>query len=94
MGSQTYERRHPIIVNPAEIRVGDWMRDLGKLRQVESVETTDNSALHGATYSIRFSGGVDGDYATLTICEGVTAIVWRTHAEHAAHAEAVGRVAA
>jgi hypothetical protein len=75
---QAFDQRHLIIVNPCEIRAGDWMRDLGRLRRVESVETADDQASAGTVVSVRFEDGLDGQFGTLSVCEGVTVIVWRT----------------
>lgn len=75
---QPFDQRHPIIVNPCEIRAGDWMRDLGRLRRVESVETVDDQASVGMLISVRFEDGVDGQFGTLTVCEGIAVTVWRT----------------
>jgi len=72
---QAFDHRQPVIVNPSEIRPGDWMRDLGTLRQVESVETTDDQTLPGTL--IRFADAVDGQYGTLSVREGVKVTVWR-----------------
>jgi hypothetical protein len=71
---QVFDQRRPVFVEPSEIRAGDWMRDLGTLRQVESVETADGPARGVA---VRFVGGVDGAYATLSVHEGVSVAVWR-----------------
>lgn len=35
---QTFGNRQPLIVHPSEIKPGDWLRDLGTLRQVASVD--------------------------------------------------------
>ena len=73
-------------VTTAEIRAGDWMRDLGTLRQVESVEKTDGPT---QSVSVRFVGGVDGAYATLSVHEGVPVAVWRAPlSEASSHAQA------
>ena len=64
--------RRPMIVDPAEIRPGDWLRDLGMLRRVESVDDS------GPAVSVRFAGGVDGQFATLSVPEDVAVTVWRT----------------
>lgn len=71
-----FDQRQPVIVNPSEIRAGDWMRDLGRLRKVETVETTNDQTMPGTL--VRFTDTVDGQYGTLNICKGVKAIVWRT----------------
>lgn len=79
---QAFDRRHPIILGPTEIRPGDWLRDLGTLRQVESV---DDSA---SGVSVRFAGGVDGQYATLSVPEDVPVTVWRTLPEEGSESRA------
>jgi hypothetical protein len=68
---QAFDHRQPIIVDPSEIRPGDWMRDLGTLRQVESVQATANQRAQGTLAAVRFVGGVDGRYGTLSVPEGV-----------------------
>ena len=78
---QAFDQRHPIIVNPCEIRAGDWMRDLGRLRRVEAVEIADGQASAGMHVSVRFEDGVDGEFGTLSVCEGITVTVWRTSLE-------------
>lgn len=80
---QAFDHRHPIIVDPSEIRPGDWMRDLGTLRQVESVQTTDDQPTQGSHAAVRFVDGVDGRYGTLSIPRGVKVTVWRTPVEAA-----------
>ena len=75
---QAFDQRHLIIVNPCEIRAGDWMRDLGRLRRVEFVETVNDQASVGMLVSVRFEDGVDGQFGTLSVCEGITVTVWRT----------------
>lgn len=64
---QTFDGWQPIIVNPSEIRPGDFMRDLGRLREVESVETFSGPCAQGV--SVRFVGGTDGRYASLSVPE-------------------------
>lgn len=78
---QAFDHRHPIIVDPSEIRAGDWMRDLGTLRQVESVKATDDTSMQGTPASVRFVDGVDGRYSTLSVPGGVKVTVWRTPVE-------------
>lgn len=80
---QAFDHRHPVIVDPSEIRAGDWMRDLGTLRQVESVEATDDTSTQGKPTSVRFADGVDGWYSTLSVPRGVKVTVWRTLVETA-----------
>ena len=75
---QTFDgRRHAVLVDPSEIRAGDYMRDLGRLRLVEAVEA---SAVAGSIL-VRFADDVDGTFATLSVPDGVTVTVWRALAE-------------
>jgi hypothetical protein len=74
---QALGQGHPTIVNPCEIRAGDWMRDLGRLRRVESVEIGDGHARAGMIVSVQFEDGVDGQFGTLSVCPDVTVTVWR-----------------
>jgi hypothetical protein len=62
-------------VAPPEIVPGDWMKDLGRLRQVVSVQPVDDR-IPAATL-VRFADGADGDFPTLTIPADVTVTVWR-----------------
>lgn len=71
---QAFDQRHPTIVEPSEIRPGDFMRDLGTLRRVESVETPADTR----SVSVRFEGGIDGLYGTLSVPGDVPVTVWRT----------------
>ena len=74
--------RHPIILGPTEIRAGDWLRDLGTLRQVESVDDS------GPGVSVRFAGGVDGQFATLSVPGDVPVTVWRPLPEQGSESRA------
>lgn len=74
-----FDGRQAVLVDPWEIRVGDWMRDHGRLRRVESVEAADFRLSLGVL--IRFSDGEDGPYETLSVPMDVTATVWRVLAE-------------
>jgi hypothetical protein len=78
---QAFDHWHPISVNPSEIRPGDWMRDLGTLRQVETVQTASDQRTQGALTAVRFVNGVDGRFGTLSVPEGVKVTVWRTPVE-------------
>ena len=80
------DARRAVMVEPDEIRTGDLMRDCGRLRQVESVEAS--TAPIGSGVLVRFSDYGDGQFATLSVPEGVTVTVWRVLVE----AVGVGRV--
>jgi hypothetical protein len=73
---QAFDQRRQIIVDATEIRPGDWVRDLGKLREVESVEAISSPCARSV--SVRFAGGADGHYATLRVPEHVPVTVWRS----------------
>ena len=75
MGIQAFDgRRHAVLVEPGEIRVNDWLRDLGRLRQVESV---GDSPIVGSIL-VRFTDVGDGSYATLSIPTDIPSVtVWR-----------------
>lgn len=72
---QAFDGRRPVIVNPIEIQVDDWMRDQGRLRQVESIADADSRLASGVL--VRFSDSDNGPYATLSVPNGVTVTVWR-----------------
>ena len=73
-----------LTVRPSEIRAGDWMRDLGRLRQVNTIEPVrdgisraDDEAKSSELYVIRFADAPDGDFATMGLWEAFPATVWR-----------------
>lgn len=75
MSIQTFDTRQPVLVDPGEIRAGDWMRDLGRLRQVKSVERIPVPVALGVL--VRFGDNADGVWSTLSVPDGVTVTVWR-----------------
>lgn len=73
-----------LTVKPSEIRPGDWMRDLGRLRQVETIERvgdgtsrTEDETNAKALYVIRFADEPHGAFATLGLWEAIAATIWR-----------------
>lgn len=74
--------RHPVIVDPSELRPGDWLRDLGTLRKVETVDHSGPGA------SVRFVDGVPGEFETLSFPEAIPVTVWRTLPEQSAPSRA------
>ena len=73
-----------LTVNPSEIRSGDWMRDLGRLRQVDTIAPVadgigraDDKARSSELYVIRFADEPDGDFATMGVWEAFPATIWR-----------------
>ena len=73
-----------LTVKPSEIRSGDWMRDLGRLRQVDTIEPlsngisrADDEAESSALFVLRFADEPNGDFGTLGLWEAFPATVWR-----------------
>ncbi|MBR7824692.1 hypothetical protein KDK95_00100 [Actinospica sp. MGRD01-02] len=66
-----------LTVRPSEIRIGDWMRDLGRLRRVESVEPVEDKVIPSTLYTIRFTDDAHGAYPTLGVREAVPLTIWR-----------------
>lgn len=50
----TTDTRRQHVVTPAEIRPGDWLRDLGTLRRVESVDAIGDATSPEMIYIIHF----------------------------------------
>ncbi|HTJ66941.1 MAG TPA: hypothetical protein VL551_05370 [Actinospica sp.] len=69
-------RRHG--VHPREIRPGDWLRDLGTLRQVETVEQSACALTHDRIVVVRFVPQSGVEDLALSLPGTVTAVtVWR-----------------
>lgn len=51
---QTFDHRRQMIVSPSEIKLGDWLRDLGALRRVESIDMQSTQAGEGMLYILHF----------------------------------------
>ena len=73
-----------LTVKPSEIRSGDWMRDLGRFRQVETIEPVgdgisqaDDEAKSSELFVIRFADEPNGDFATMGVWEAFPAAIWR-----------------
>lgn len=73
----TFDHRQPVIVPSAEIRAGDFLRDLGRLRRVEHVSITDDTISPNRVVSVAFEDGIDGRYGTLSVREAIPVTVWR-----------------
>ena len=50
----TIDDRQQMLVDPGEIRPGDWLHDLGTLRRVESIDTLGTQAGPGTIYILHF----------------------------------------
>jgi len=50
----TFDHRKQMLVDPSEIRPGDWLHDLGTLRQVENIDTLGAKAGSGTIYILHF----------------------------------------
>ena len=74
---QAFDGRRQVIVRPDEIRAGDWLRDLGTLRQVESVEDSLSAAGSGRIFVMRFVSVPGVEDLVLSIPSTVTVTVWR-----------------
>jgi hypothetical protein len=73
----TFDHRHAVIVRPTEIRPGDGMQDLGRLRRVEHVRVAGDTISPTTIVSVRFDDSADGPYASLSIHGNVDVVVWR-----------------
>ena len=76
-GIQTFDSRRQFIVRPGEIRAGDWLRDLGALRQVMSVEEAPAVGGSGRFFVVCFVSAPGIEDRALSIPETVTVTIWR-----------------
>jgi len=74
---QVFDSRCPVIVDPSEIRPGDWLRDLGALRRVESIEEMPYAVGSGRVFVIRFVSAPGVEDLVLSIPGTVTVTIWR-----------------
>ncbi|MBR7830255.1 hypothetical protein KDK95_28390 [Actinospica sp. MGRD01-02] len=75
---QTFDNRRQFIVRPDQIRKGDWLRDLGTLRQVASVTVRDRPSCHDRSFVLRFTETPAVQHLSLSIPSTVeTVTVWR-----------------
>jgi len=68
---------YQLTIRPSKIEAGDWLRDLGRYRQVRSVEPLKGVAMPSTLYSVCFTDDGGGDCPTLSIPEAVPVTVWR-----------------
>ena len=71
------DQLHRLTVPPSEIRVGDWMRDLGRLRQVKCIELVEENVPPSTMYTIYFADQLDEGYPTLGVREVIPVTIWR-----------------
>ena len=74
---QTFDSRRQFIVSPGEIRPGDWLRDLGELRQVASMEESPAAGGSGRFFVVRFVSVPGIEDLKLSIPGTVTVTIWR-----------------
>jgi len=67
--------RHTL--RPDEIQPGDWLRDLGTLRHVVSVEKLPAAGSTGPIFVVRFASMPGVENLTLGIPSTITVTVWR-----------------
>ena len=74
---QTFDHRQQMIVFPSEIKPGDWLRDLGRLRQVKSVETMEDTLQPETLHLIHFVDEQTADYGSLGVRALTRVTIWR-----------------
>lgn len=74
---QAFDNRRQIIVRPDEIRPGDWLRDLGTLREVESAEESPSAVGSGRIFVLSFMSAPGVEDLVLSIPGTVTITIWR-----------------
>lgn len=74
---QAFDGRRQFIVRASEIRPGDWLRDLGTLRQVESVEVLPSETGSDRIFVARFASMPGIEDLALGIPSAVTVTIWR-----------------
>ena len=74
---QPLDGRRAVIMAPFEVRPGDWLRDLGTLRQVESVEDLPSRVGSGRIFVLRFASAPGVEDLTLSILGTVVVTIWR-----------------
>jgi hypothetical protein len=74
---QVFGARRPVTVDPCEIRPGDWLRDLGTLRQVDAVEELPSAVGSGRIFVVRFASAPGVEDLALSVPDTVTITIWR-----------------
>lgn len=71
------EELQRLTIHPSEIRAGDWMRDLGRLRQIKDIDPVEDKVMPSTLYTIRFTDDAEGASPTLGVREVVPVTIWR-----------------
>lgn len=72
MPVQPMDGRTPVaLADPSDIKPGDWMHDLGTLRQVDTIDTI------GTVHVVHFRYQEGVPHLARGICSGVDVTVWR-----------------
>jgi hypothetical protein len=76
---QTLDNRQQVLLDgPGEIQAGDWLRDLGVLRQVESIEELGAMLGPGVLYILHFVPQPGVEDRALGLAGSTSSItVWR-----------------
>ena len=76
----TFDHRQQMLVDPNEIRPGDWLHDLGVLRQVDSIDTIGGNGGPGTLYILHFveQPGVHNRALGLSGSAPGQLTIWRT----------------
>jgi hypothetical protein len=75
---QTFDQRRPVIVGPSEIRPGDWLHDLGTLRQVDVIDTISVRTAASLVHLIHFVAQPGVKNLVLGLTDLASVPVWRT----------------
>lgn len=79
--TQPLDGRQAVIVDPSEIKPGDWMSDLGTLRQIDYVDTLGVRTGPGVVHIVHFKHQQGVSNLVRGISEGTSLTVWRALAE-------------
>jgi hypothetical protein len=72
----TVHDRRRMQVRPSEIRSGDLMRDLGRLCEVERIESLDGEITSATLYLVCFKDR-PGDIGSFGVREATQVTIWR-----------------
>lgn len=74
----TFDRRQAVIVDPSEIKPGDWMTENGVLRQIDYVDTISVRTGPGVVHIVHFKHQDGVPNLVRGISEGADVAVFRT----------------